>query len=139
MNERRGPWYLITGLVLGLLLGLGAAWLLRPPEPITPKVKPDSLKADYKDQYRIMIALAYQVDGDLVRARARLELLGDPDSYRAVAGQAQQAQAAGLPEAHSLALLAGALGDGNATTLPALPTPFATVVFTPTLNIPNQP
>ena len=132
MNERRAPWYLLTGLVLGLLLGLAAAWLLRPPEPIIPKVKPDSLQADYKDRYRAMIALAYQANGDLVRARARLELLKDADPYKAVAGQAQQAQAAGLPEARALALLAGVLGNPP-------PTPFATIVFTPTLSLPNQP
>ena len=132
MNERRGPWYLITGLVLGLLLGLGAAWLLRPPEAIIPEVKPEALRADYKDQYRAMIALAYQADGDLVRAKARLELLADPDLFRALASQAQQAQAAGLPEAGPLALLAGAVGSPP-------PTPFATIVFTPTLSLPDQP
>lgn len=132
MNERRGPWYLITGLVLGLLLGLGAAWLLRPPAAIIPKVKPDALQADYKDQYRAMIALAFQADGDLVRAKARLDLLADSDLYRALASQAQQAQAAGRPEALPLALLAEAVGSPP-------PTPFATIVFTPTLSLPNQP
>jgi hypothetical protein len=139
MNENRGPWYLITGLVLGVLLGLGVAWLIRPPSNLIPKVKPAALQADYKDQYRLMIALAYQVDSDLVRAQARLDLLADPDVYKALAVQAQRAQAAGSPDAQALGLLASAVRSASAATPATLPTPFATIVFTPTLNIPNQP
>jgi hypothetical protein len=143
VNERRGPWYLITGLVLGVLLGLAIAWLVRPPDSLIPRVKPDALQESYKDRYRAMIALAYQADGDLVRARARLELLKDTDVFRALAGQAQRAQAVGTDEsraeAEALGLLAGAISAANVATPASLPTPFATFIITPTLNIPAAP
>ena len=143
MNENRGPWYLLTGLVLGLLLSVAIAWLFRPPEFVDIKVAPSALRSDYKEQYRAMIARAYLADGDLVRAQARLELLGDEDIYRALAEHAQRAQALGLTEAHALSVLASALspdlGAPPSGLLAPSPTPFATVVFTPTVNIPGQP
>jgi len=143
MNENRGPWYLLTGLVLGLLLSVAIAWLFRPPEFVDTKVAPSALRGDFKDQYRAMIALAYLADGDLVRAQARLDLLGDEDVYRVLAEQAQRAQAAGQSEAHALGMLASAINPdagGAPSDLPvSSPTPFATIVYTPTLIIPGQP
>jgi Tfp pilus assembly protein PilF len=87
MNEKRGPWYLLTGLVIGAVLGLLYAWVVRPVQYTN--TAPNSLRADYKDQYRAIIAVAYLANGDLLRARARLELLQDPDLYRVLAEQAQ--------------------------------------------------
>lgn len=143
MNENRGPWYLITGLVLGLLLSVAIAWFFHPPEFVDTKVAPSALRGDFKDQYRAMIALAYLADGDLVRAQSRLDLLGDEDAYRALAEQAQRAQAAGQSEAHALSVLASALrpdlGGPTSGQFPPSPTPFATIVYTPTLIIPSQP
>jgi hypothetical protein len=110
-EERRGPWYLITGIILGVALGLVYAWLVSPIAYVdTPPV---SLRADYKDQYRTLIALAYASNGDLGRARARLALLGDPDPGPLVASQATRAAAQNHPlsEIQALALLAEALGS----------------------------
>lgn len=118
-GDRRGPWYLLTGVVLGLLIGLAIAWVVRPVEYVN--TRPASLRADYKDSYRALIASAYLASGDLRRARARLELLQDEDMYRALAEQAQRTLAeGGTPqEARALGLLAIALGQPPPTVSPA--------------------
>jgi hypothetical protein len=128
MNEKRGPWYLLTGLIIGIGLGLLYAWVIRPVQYTN--TTPSSLRADFKDQYRVMIAAAYMANGDLLRARARLELLQDADLYRALAEQAQRTLADGSSqqEARALGVLAVALGQA-----PATPVQAATVPVTPTL------
>lgn len=115
MREERGPWYLLTGLVLGAFLGLMYAWLVQPTQYTD--TKPASLRADFKDRYRALIAAAYMSNGDLVRARARLELLQDPDLYRMLSEQAQRtlAEGASVQEARALGLLAVALGQAPST------------------------
>lgn len=115
MRENRGPWYLITGLILGAAIGLAYAWVFQPVEYTN--TTPASLRADFKDQYRALIASAYQADGDLVRARARLELLKDNDVYRILAEQAQRTLAEGKApqEARALGILAVALGKPPTT------------------------
>jgi hypothetical protein len=116
MNENRGPWYLLTGLVIGAALGLLYAWVVRPVQYTN--TAPSSLRAEYKDQYRAIIAAAYLANGDLLRARARLELLQDSDLYRVLAEQAQRTLAdGGSPqEARGLGLLAVAVGQSAPTT-----------------------
>lgn len=142
-NERRGPWYLLTGLIFGIALGLVYAWLISPVSyEDTP---PIALRADYKDQYRTLIALAYASNGDLGRARARLSLLGPDEPGPLVANQALRAAAEGRPpsEVQALALLAEALGSPveivaptaspTPTALPSsTPSPTPTLAFTPT-------
>jgi len=141
-DENRGPWYLLTGLVLGLAVGLLISWVLSPVKYVD--TAPFSLRGDYKDVYRGLIAAAYQADGDLGRARSRLALLGDADPARALVDQAQESMVDGKAgeEARSLAGLAAAMG-GNPNQIaalrlspsPATPTP---AVLTPTL-VPSSP
>ena len=112
MNEdERGNWYLLTGVVLGIILGILFAWVISPVEYVD--TAPESLKDEFKDQYRVLIASAYVANGDLVRAKARLELLDEADIYLVVAEQAQQMLAEGgsVEEAQSLGRLALALGQ----------------------------
>lgn len=125
-----GPWYLLTGLILGLILGLVYAWLVDP--VIYENTEPASLKASFKESYRIIIAQTFEKTGDLQRAADRLALLEDPDSVYALGAQAQQALANGQPEeAHALALLASAL-QGPAEIEP-VPIPTRTLpINTPT-------
>jgi uncharacterized membrane-anchored protein YhcB (DUF1043 family) len=115
MNERRGSWYLLTGLVIGVVLGVLYAWFIQPAP--NKDVSPAALQAESKDQYRTMIAIAFVADGDLVRARARLELLHEADLYRALAEQAQRLLAAGksAEDARALGILANALKQANPT------------------------
>ena len=112
--EKRGNWYLLTGLILGVAMGLAYAWMIDPVEYVD--APPDALRADYKEQYRTLIAVAYLYNGDLGRAISRLETLKDEDMTRALAMQAQQALAEGRPEIEVQALgrLAVALGQGPA-------------------------
>jgi uncharacterized membrane protein YccC len=112
MNEdERGNWYLLTGVVLGIILGILFAWVVSPVKYVD--TAPESLKDEFKDQYRVLIASAYVANGDLVRAKARLELLDETDIYLVVAEQAQQMLAEGgsVEEAQALGRLALALGQ----------------------------
>lgn len=112
MNEdERGNWYLITGVVLGIILGILFAWVISPVEYVD--TAPESLTNEFKDQYRVLIASAYVANGDLVRAKARLGLLDEADIYLVVAEQAQQMLAEGgsVEEAQALGRLALALGQ----------------------------
>jgi len=106
MREDRGPWYLLTGLVLGLAFGLVYAWVIAPVQYVD--TTPASLRADFKEQYRALIAVAYLSNGELDRAKARLKLLNDIDPGQQLAVQAQLAQTSGAPESEvrGLALLA---------------------------------
>ncbi len=109
MKRSRGPWYLLTGLVMGLALGLVYAWFLDPIE--YSNASPQSLKPDYKDDYRSLIALSYQANGDLGRTLGRLVLLKDEDMVQALNVQAQRILARNGDEnqARALAELAVAL------------------------------
>jgi hypothetical protein len=110
-SDKRGPWYLLTGLIIGIILGVLYTRYIQPVEYID--TSPAMLRPDFKDQYRAMIAAAYSSNGDLLRARARLELLKDPDIFRSLSEQAQRdlAQNSSSTEARSLGLLAIALGQ----------------------------
>ena len=139
MRENRGPWYLLTGLALGVILGLGYACLVQPVRYTD--TTPASLRSDFKERYRALIASAYQANKDLVRAKARLALLGDPDMYRALAEQAQRTLAGGDPEeARALGLLAVALGPAPPTLAPspsgspAAPSPTGDITATRTIT-----
>jgi len=143
-HEKRGSWYLLTGLILGIALGLAYTWMVNPVEYVD--ASPAALHQDFKEQYRALIAAAYLANGDLARARARLVLLGDADMAQALTLQAQQALASGRPEAESraLGLLAVALGQGAplpVTPIPATNTavPEAPPTLTPTPVLGNDP
>jgi len=105
------PWYLLTGVLLGLVLGLALAMFIVP--PMYREAQPAGLSTEAKAEYRLMISRAYAADPNLTRAAARLQLLGDEDIYTALAAQAQVEVASGGPQAEAnaraLAVLAGAI------------------------------
>lgn len=121
MRDERGYWYLLTGFVIGVILGLVYAWFLGPlyglisPTQEYKDTSPASLQTEFKDQYRAMIAAAFVATGDLSRAEARLDLLGDQDVVRTLTEQAQLTLAEGTSprQAQALGLLAVALGQGE--------------------------
>lgn len=147
MRDERGPWYLLTGLLIGIALGLAYAWVYQPVKYV--ETSPAALRPEFKDQYRALIALAYHANGDLVRARARLELLKDADIYHALSEQAQRTlgEQRFPEEARALGLLAVALGQeapGPAMVItlpPSTATHTATETATPsaTATITNTP
>jgi hypothetical protein len=82
-----------------------------------------------------LIASAYLANGDLLRARARLDLLEDEDVYRVLSEQAQRmlAQDSLSSEARALGLLAVALGQqapGPGRAITQMP-PTATATLPP--------
>jgi hypothetical protein len=113
MKEQRGSWYLLTGVILGVGLGLLYAWAISPAR--VTNVVPENLAPEYKDDYRVAIASAYLATGDLSRAKARLQLLHDEDPAQLLAAQSQRYLAAGRPyiEAEALAALAAALEQND--------------------------
>jgi hypothetical protein len=120
MRDERGHWYLLTGFVIGVVLGLVYAWLIAPQQFQDRDTSPASLQPEFKDQYRAMIAAAYVATGNLPRAEARLELLDDDDVVRALAEQAQRTLGEGNSplQAQALGLLAVALGQGESALIP---------------------
>lgn len=90
---RRFPWGVILALLAGLGLGLLTAWGIAPVHFVD--TTPNTLRADFKDQIRSVIAASYAATGNLERARARLALLDDSNSMQALSAQAQQMLAAG--------------------------------------------
>ncbi len=110
-SEERGPWYLLTGVIIGIVLGVLYTRYIQPVQYVD--TSPALLRSDFKDQYRVLISTAYTANGDLRRAKARLGLLKDPDIFRALSEQAQRtlAENGSSVEARSLGLLAIALGQ----------------------------
>lgn len=146
MSENRGHWYLLTGLLIGLVLGVAYAWAIAPLEYVD--TTPESLRADFKDEYRFLIAFSHRAHGNLERTRARLSLLGDADPVAALGEQAQRllASNADMSRVRILADLAEALQNPSAQgAVPALVTvaaletgalPASTVESGPTATIP---
>lgn len=88
MDQNRGNWYLLTGLFLGLVLGIVYSWMISPISQVD--THPNLLRDDYKDIYRSLISRAYRANINLPRAEARLELIGDQEPALALAAQAQR-------------------------------------------------
>lgn len=142
---KRSPVYLLTGLILGLILGVVYAWLINP--VVYENTTPTSLGEADKDHYRSTIAQVYAATGDLQRAAFRLAVLADSDPIYALGAQAQRALANGNDaEAHALALLATALQGLQPlqNTLPEIEPPLTTItdpapsVPTHTLPVPTS-
>jgi len=93
MDQNRGNWYLLTGLILGLLMGIVYSWVISPVSQVD--THPSLLRTDYKDIYRLLISRAYQANNNLPRAEARLNLIGDDEPALALAAQAQRFLAEG--------------------------------------------
>lgn len=122
----------LAALAVGFALGLLVAWVISPVRYID--TTPDSLRADFKDQFRTAIASAYAASHNLDRARARLVLLGDADPVQALSAQAQRMLAAGQPfeVAQQVAQLATDLRSGVASIGPSSVAPSENTVVPPT-------
>lgn len=138
MNSQRRNMILpiLLALLAGLGLGLAYSWLISPTQYTD--ASPSILRADFKNQYRAVIAASYASTHDIERARARLALLGDPDPVQALSAQAQQMLAAGeaFDKVRLIAQLASDLQQG-VISIPPTSTSLAVVVNTPAQT--NQP
>lgn len=109
---KRFPWDYLLALLAGFGLGLAYAWMISPPR-LTDS-EPSVLRADFKDQFRSVIAASYAATGNLPRAQARLSLLGDPDPVEALNAQAQRTISSGdFAGADQLAALGSDLENGT--------------------------
>ena len=103
---------LLATVILGLGVGLAYAWIIAP-QHLT-NSEPAILRADFKDQYRSVIAASYAASGNLPRAQARLALLGDENPVESLNAQAQRMIASGqFTQADQLAALSHALETGG--------------------------
>jgi hypothetical protein len=127
LNESRNNWFLLTGMFIGLGIGLLISLLLNPVSYTN--VAPRSMDEDGRNGYRLMVALAYQANGDLGRAQARLKLLADENPAYTLGAQAQRtlAETGNTETARALAQLAA---DHNKP----LPRPALVSTPTPTLT-----
>jgi hypothetical protein len=137
-KDRRGSWYLLTGVVVGVIFGLVYSWEISPVKYVD--APPSALRADYKDDYRLLVALAFASNHDLLRAEGRLAQLKDDQIAQTLRLQVQRTLSEGGSQADAQALtsLLEALGDiqppglsSTATANPATASPAGEVVSTP--------
>ena len=102
------------GLVLGFLIGW---WILPVEYTNTP---PSVLRRDYRDEYIVMVATAYEVESDPDQARERLAALDPDDPAAPVIDLAERLIAAGS-DSEDLARLARLAWALDAITLPLMP------------------
>ena len=130
---------LVLALLLGLGLGLAYSWRVSPVTYVD--ANPSILRADFKDQYRVVIAASYASTHNLERARARLQLLGDSDMVSELSAQAQRMVAQGelLEHIKPIALLATDLQNGIASIPPTRIPTSVSYVSTPFINVTDTP
>jgi len=120
---RRLPWQVLVALLAGMGIGLAYAWVIAPVRYVD--TSPNTLRSDFKDSFRTVIAASYAATHNLDRARARLSLLGDADPVQALTAQAQRMLAAGdsFQVIQNVARLASDLQAGESAGVPASPHP----------------
>jgi hypothetical protein len=123
---RRFLWLALLALGAGFALGLCYAWIISPIRYLD--ATPNTLRSDFKDEFRTAIAASYAATHNLGRARARLALLGDADPVQALTAQAQRMLANGdaFDIVQEVAGLAADMRNGVAS-LPTSATVLATV------------
>lgn len=71
-----GRWIRFSiAILVGIAAGLAYGWIVDPVAFVD--TAPNTLKVDYKSDYVLMVAEAYQSENDLSLASRRLALLGD--------------------------------------------------------------
>jgi hypothetical protein len=71
-----GRWIrFLIAILLGIVIGLIYGWVFNPVQYVD--TAPDSLREDFRTDYVLMVAEAYQAEEDLSVAVRRLAMLGD--------------------------------------------------------------
>lgn len=120
MRGKRAFLFLVM-IALGLVAGLIYGWIIRPTKSATATV--DTLRADYRTDYILMVAEIYHSDNNLEQATRRLGLLGSTPPARLADEGITNARSLGYGEA-DLALMnqleqALAAQAGNQGTVPS--------------------
>jgi hypothetical protein len=81
-------------ILIGIALGLVYGWVINPVEFVD--TTPDTLRADYRVDYVLMVAEAYQADGDPSVAARRLAVLSSQAPGEVASGAADLARQYGF-------------------------------------------
>ena len=140
MNQKGGFLFLVTGLALGIGIGLLISWGLAPVQYVD--TTPSTLRFDFKDEYRYMIASAYTASGDLPRAQARLVTLADADPVKALGAQAQRmlAENVSMDKISILADLSEAIqSQPTSKAVSTIPQPASSTPVAPSIEASSTP
>ena len=97
MNSKRSRWvFIILALAVGIGIGLAYGWIIDPVDFFD--LTPDTLRADYKADYVLMTAEAYQVEQDPALADRRLAIFGTKSPYAIAADGLAYARATGFSD-----------------------------------------
>jgi hypothetical protein len=122
VSKRARKWVIraAVGGAAGLALGFAIGWWLWPVQYTN--TAPDVLRRDYRDDYVVMVATAYEVEKDLDQARQRLRLLDPQEPAAPVVELANRLVEVGgaAEDVTRLARLAWALGTLTPTLTPYL-------------------
>jgi hypothetical protein len=86
----------LIAILVGVALGLAYGWIVSPVHYVD--TSPDTLRVDYKTDFILMVAEAYQNESDLGLAVRRLALLGNTPPSEMVGQALQFAQKYGYAE-----------------------------------------
>ncbi|HLF73510.1 MAG TPA: hypothetical protein VI524_04140 [Anaerolineales bacterium] len=86
----------ILPLALGIALGLAYGWVMDPVDFFD--LTPDTLRADYRSDYVLMVAEAYRVEEDPGLAARRLAIFGAQSPSAIAAGGLAYARANGFSD-----------------------------------------
>jgi hypothetical protein len=108
--------FLTIGIVIGLVVGLVYTWVIDPGSGAD--VSPDSLRAEYKEEYVVMIALAYTTDSNLETARTQLATLKlvNPNQFLADLVDKKTKQGSSPDDLQALRAFAQALSSSSGST-----------------------
>jgi hypothetical protein len=122
---------IIAGLLAGLGLGLLVGWVILPVKYVDTEI--GDLAAEHKDEYAILVASAYSMDGNQEKARERLAKLEVPNTNQWLSDLVGRSADAGrdASELEALAVLAQDLGVSNALLVAYLPSPTPRPTNTP--------
>lgn len=121
----------VLGLTAGAIVGLLLGWVVWPVKFVDTSIA--DLAPECKDEYMLLVASAYAVDGDLEKAQARLAELEVPNVNQSLAALIDRYVLEGREEKdiEALAGLAHTLGATNPQVLAYLVTPTPLPTYTP--------
>ncbi|HJS20133.1 MAG TPA: hypothetical protein VJ785_15400 [Anaerolineales bacterium] len=92
--------FIVLALLAGIGLGLAYGWIIDPVDFFD--LTPDTLRADYKADYVLMVAEEYRVEQDPGLAARRLAVFGSQSPSAIAASGLEYARSQGLPDSDTV-------------------------------------